>query len=307
MDEEDILPDEPLDDLDFDEIPIFIPPPYPSTLKLRRAKQEIELKPERVPEPMPPDVPMIDIGPLMSEEDFNTPPDNLGEPVGNFTDTSYDNPEPDPRLKPMQPSMDIRRKPADLDPTSLLDQINKQKHIVVQPKPDIDLNKKGEVEKPEALKTPEVQELNWEEPEVVVAAVNDNIKKEQPEEIKVQIIPRQELTILKSTYRGTYEQNEVLYGVREDWRPLYLTGNPSSPLSGARKNSDGTERTLVRAAIPKPIRQEFFDRYIENPNKTGISKVNTTNYQFDATPIENAGLLRSQRSIYWYGEWNPNY
>ena len=305
MDEEDILPDEPLDDLDFDEIPIFIPPPYPSTLKLRRAKQEIELKPERVPEPMPPDVPMIDIGPLMSEEDFNTPPDNLGEPVGNFTDTSYDNPEPDPRLKPMQPSMDIRRKPADLDPTSLLDQINKQKHIVVQPKPDIDLTKKGEVEKPEALKTPEVQELNWEEPEVVVAAVNDNIKKEQPEEIKVQIIPQQELTILKSTYRGTYEQNQVLYAVREDWRPLYLQANGKP--GGAKKDSEGNIQTLLRAALPKSVRQEFFDKYIENPNKTGETRVNTTNFTFDATPIDNDRLLRTDRSIYWYGEFNPNY
>ena len=261
------------------------------------------MNPQKVPESFPPDVPLI---PLEFPEKLSDIPDNLGVNVeGNYTDVSYNNPEPNPKIKPMQPSMEIRRKPTDLDPTSLLDQINKQKHIVVQPKPDINLNKKGEVEKPEALKTPEVQELNWEEPEVVVAAVNDNIKKEQPEEIKVQIIPQQELTILKSTYRGTYEQNQVLYAVREDWRPLYLQANGKP--GGAKKDSEGNIQTLLRAAIPKSVRQEFFDKYIENPNKTGETRVNTTNFEFDATPIDNDRLLRTDRSIYWYGEFNPNY
>ena len=305
--DEDIEDDVAIDPVDFDVLDDPIPPmevPSPSTtMKLRRAKQEINLNPQKVPEPFPPDVPLI---PLEFPEKLPDIPDNLGVNVeGNYTDVSYNNPEPNPKIKPMQPSMEIRRKPTDLDPTSLLDQINKQKHIVVQPKPDIDLNKKGEVEKPEALKTPEVQELNWEEPEVVVAAVNDNIKKEQPEEIKVQIIPQQELTILKSTYRGTYEQNEVLYGVREDWRPLYLQANGKP--GGAKKDSEGNIQTLLRAAIPKSVRQEFFDKYIENPNKTGETRVNTTNFNLDTTPIGNDRLLRTDRSIYWYGEFNPNY
>ena len=63
----------------------------------------------------------------------------------------------------------------------------------------------------------------------------------------------------------------------------------------------------MRAAIPKSVRQEFFDKYIENPNKTGETRVNTTNFEFDATPIDNDRLLRTDRSIYWYGEFNPNY
>ena len=197
---------------------------------------------------------------------------------------------------------------------TLKEQIDNQKVIFVQPDPKVPENKKQEFPKKQKVEEPIIPKLDWDKPEDVVKNVNDNIKKEEPKEIEVVVLPKEEITILQSTYQRKelpfevkYAQNEVLYSVREDWRPLYLTGNPSSPLSGARKNSDGTERTLVRAAIPKAVRQEFFDRYIENPNKTGISKVNTTNYRFDATPIENAGLLRSQRSIYWYGEFNPNY
>ena len=78
IEEEDITDDVELDDLDFDEIPPWTPPPFPSTIDLRNAR-EIELQPESVPEPPPPDVPLLDVGPIMSEEDFLNPPDNLGQ------------------------------------------------------------------------------------------------------------------------------------------------------------------------------------------------------------------------------------
>ena len=38
MEDEDIEGDEDLEDLDFDEIPPWLPPSYPSTLSLRRGK-----------------------------------------------------------------------------------------------------------------------------------------------------------------------------------------------------------------------------------------------------------------------------
>ena len=311
-DDEDIADDLTLDELDFDDFSNLPKPgPYVPPLEIRRAKQEIALKPEKVPGGLvPPDKRInIEIPELIT--DF--PPD-LGKPVGNYSDASYNETEPKPETKPIEPSAKIKKKPEDKDPETLKEQIDNQKVIFVQPDPKVPENKKQEFPKKQKVEEPIIPKLDWDKPEEVVKKVNDNIKKEEPKEIEVVVLPKEEITILQSTYQRKelpfevkYAQNEVLYSVREDWRPLYLTGNSSTPLSGARKNSDGTERTLVRAAIPKAVRQEFFDRYIENPNKTGISKVNTTNYRFDATPIENAGLLRSQRSIYWYGEWNPNY
>ena len=91
---------------------------------------------------------------------------------------------------------------------------------------------------------------------------------------------------------------------------MYLTGNVVNPLSGARKDSDGNERTLVRQGLLKPIRQQFWDIYIEAPNKSGETKTSYTdknNFQIypEVTPTGN--LLRRERDIYWYGEWNPNY
>ena len=71
IDDEDIADDVELEDLDFDEIPPWIPPPYPSTLSLRRAKIEIENQPERVPDESPPDVPLIPVGGMLSSEDIN--------------------------------------------------------------------------------------------------------------------------------------------------------------------------------------------------------------------------------------------
>ena len=76
-----------------------LPPSLPSTLPLRGAKTEIELQPEKVPEPPPPDVPPLDVGPIMSPDDI----DKLlakavtdGTSVNNDTDFVEYPPEPEP-------------------------------------------------------------------------------------------------------------------------------------------------------------------------------------------------------------------
>ena len=311
-----------LDDLDFDDIPPWLPPPYPSTLALRRAKQEVENKPERVPEQAPPDVPMIDIGPMMSEEDFLNVPDNLGTDASdNATDLVEYPPEPDPRLGPALPTTPLKIKRGgefDLNPLSLLDQIKTQKIIYVNPEPpgasdfaeETYPTTTGEVSKAQRFEAPQVEELNWESPTEVVMMVNENIKQDKPEEIKVETVPKETMEELKSTYKGTMMQNNILYAIREDWRPLYLTGNVATPLSGARKDSDGNERTLVRQGLLKPIRQQFWDTYIEAPNKSGETKTSYTdkdNFQIYPEVAPTGNLLRRERDIYWYGEWNPNY
>ena len=60
----------------------------------------------------------------------------------------------------------------------------------------------------------------------MVEAVNENIKKELPE---VEVETPQELNFIEpiSTYKFQYEQNEILYALREDWRPLYQEADGS--------------------------------------------------------------------------------
>jgi len=67
----DIEGDVDLEDLDFDDIPPWIPPPYPSTLALRRAKTEIENQPERVPDVSPPGPPLLDVGPVLGPDEID--------------------------------------------------------------------------------------------------------------------------------------------------------------------------------------------------------------------------------------------
>ena len=121
-------------------------------------------------------------------------------------------------------------------------------------------------------------------------------KKKEPLVIKSS---KKEITDLNDVYKGTYEQNEVLYSIREDWRPLYLQSNGQP--GGAKTD------TLLRDQQSFDTREEFFHKYIEERNESGVSRVNTTNFRLNTTPILIDGLLRSDRSTYWYGQYNPDF
>ena len=60
----------------------------------------------------------------------------------------------------------------------------------------------------------------------------------------------------------------------------------------------------------KPVRQAYWDAYIEGKNKDGVSKtkfVDRDNFQI-FPPVEPTGdLVRRDRDIYWKGEFNPKY
>ena len=138
--------------------------------------------------------------------------------------------------------------------------------------------------------------------------VNENIKQDKPEEIKVETVPKETMEELKSTYRYTYNQNQILYAIREDWRPLYLQTN-NKP-GGGKRDSDDNLLTLLRAAQSKEVRKAFWDTYIEAPNKSGETKTSYTdkdNFQIYPEVAPTGNLLRRERDTYWYGEWNPNY
>jgi hypothetical protein len=291
-------------------------------LALRRAKQEVENTPERVPEQAPPDVPLIDVGPVLGQDEIDKLIANAitkGTSVNNDTDLVEYPPEPDPRLGPALPTTPLKIKRGgefDLNPLSLLDQIKTQKIIYVNPEPpgasdfaeETYPTTTGEVSKAQRFEAPQVEELNWESPTEVVMMVNENIKQDKPEEIKVETVPKETMEELKSTYRYTYEQNQILYAIREDWRPLYLQTN-NKP-GGGKKDSDDNLLTLLRAAQPKEVRKAFWDTYIEAPNKSGETKTSYTdkdNFQIYPEVAPTGNLLRRERDTYWYGEWNPNY
>ena len=328
IEEEDIVDDVELDDLDFDDIPPWIPPPYPSTLSLRRAKIEIENNPEKVPgDDVPPDVKLLDVGPVLGPDEIDKLIANAitnGTALNNDTDLVEYPPEPDPRAEPALPSQPIRRGGdyGNLNPLSLLDQIKSQKIIHVQPAFDL-VNETGEVQKPQRFEAPQVQELNFESPVEATIAVNENIKKELPEEIVVETPQELNFIELKSTYKFQYLQNEILYALREDWRPLYQKDDGS--LTGRKFKLDSNRKKIpipntnpvqyeefrqVRPGQPKPVRQAYWDAYIEGKNKDGVSKtkfVDRDNFQI-FPPVEPTGdLVRRDRDIYWKGEFNPKY
>ena len=76
------------------------------------------------------------------------------------------------------------------------------------------------------------------------------------------------------------------------------------------KGEDRVENTLVRSGQPKEVRQAYWDAYIEGKNEGGKSQtkfVDKDNFQI-FPPVQPTGdLLRRERDIYWYGEWNPGY
>jgi len=305
---EDIADDVELDDLDFDEIPPWTPPPFPSTIDLRNARAEIELQPESVPEPPPPDVPLLDIGPIMSEEDFLNPPDNLGQDASdNPTDLLEYPLEPEPTVPASQGSAPIVGNPPEVEATSKEEQLQTQKIIYVHPSPEL-TNETGQVPKAQRFETPtfEEKEIDYGNPIEATIEVNKNIRVQVRRKATLPpslIMGTQEVVDLKSTYRGTKEQNEILYSIREDWRPLYLQANGKP--GGSEKDSNDNLQTLLRERLSFSTRQRFWDQYIEEPNRTGVTKA-TKNTLYSSTPIPK-NLMRTQRSIYWRGSFNPNY
>ena len=266
---------------------------------------------------------------MMTEEEFNNMALNKGKLVPNtYSDVINYPPKPSPKVKPVMPSMKLR--PSNNYKTSydsLLEQIETKKIIYVNPEPpnataeDMYPTTIGEVPKVKTFEAPPVEELVWDAPDVVQMAVNENIKKEKPVEIKVESVPKEEMVELKTTYKGTAAQNNILYALREDWRPLYQKDNADKTLTGARYKLDSNRKKIpipntnpveyqeykrVRAGLSKPIRQAWWDTYIEEQNSTGVTKA-TKNTLYSSTPIPT-DLMRTQRSVYWYEqEWNPKY
>ena len=70
-----------------------------------------------------------------------------------------------------------------------------------------------------------------------------------------------------TTFRGTAEQNELIYKRVPQWRPEGAGGN-------VKNTSFYTERPDDK--IPIIIRQLFWDNYIEMPNKNGQSEANAS-------------------------------
>jgi hypothetical protein len=194
-----------------------------------------------------------------------------------------------------------------------MEQIEEQKVITyAQPDQKVDLREYGVVEQKKGNTFTEMRfaKLNvkeWQAPEEVVIKSNEIIKKKKNEEqIIVDSIPKEAMIEVKSTYKFTYDQNDILYSLREDLRPLYKKEDGS--LTGARFTGRGdarVENTIVRKSVSKKIRQAFWDTYIEEPTESGVTKA-TKNTLYSGTSIP-ANLLRTQRGVYWYNEYNPGY
>jgi hypothetical protein len=70
---------------------------------------------------------------------------------------------------------------------------------------------------------------------------------------------------LKSTYKGTYKQNDkYLYMFKQSWRPSGAGGNKNKSLYGEAPTQP----------VPFKIRKDFWDNNIEPPNASGVSKKN---------------------------------
>ena len=101
-------------------------------------------------------------------------------------------------------------------------------------------------------------ELDFSSPTVATIEVNKNIRVQVNRRAKLppSLIESREVVDLKSTYKGNYEQNEVLYSIREDWRPLYLQSN-NNP-GGSEKDSNDNLQPLLRERLSFSTRQKFW-------------------------------------------------
>ena len=144
------------------------------------------------------------------------------------------------------------------------------------------------------------------------------VKKTKPRTPPV-FIPKAdpEIAVLKDVYTGSRAQNEVLYNIREDWRPIYR--NSSGKLTGFEGKNK--ENTLLRSRVDFDIRKDFYHKYVEPKNTKGISKVGSsdgpryTNTSWigiaDAYPDRLArkhvggNSNPSVDKVYWKGKYMP--
>ena len=246
---------------------------------------------------------------------------NAGYTVLQFDGTPWPFNKPKETVKPAISPVKIKRSNTyKTSYDSLLEQLVTTQKVIGCGSPntptakDIYPTTVGEVTKAQLFdNTVEVVELNFNAPEEAMIEVNEEIKKELPKEIIVDSIPKEAMIELKSTYQRKEhplqtkidQNNEVLYALREDWRPLYK--RPNNDLTGERytgKGANKVENVQVRKGILKPIRKAFWDTYIEEPTESGKTKA-TKNTLYSGTAIP-AELMRFQRSVYWYGEYNPD-
>tara|TARA_X000001382_G_scaffold94404_1_gene68892 strand:- start:787 stop:5019 length:4233 start_codon:yes stop_codon:yes gene_type:complete len=116
---------------------------------------------------------------------------------------------------------------------------------------------------------------------------------------------------LKDVFKGTANQNEIIYQYREDWRPLYR--EEGGPLKG---NRGGVKK---REALSFDDRKKYYHDHIEARNETGVSKVPIPklSYSPDADiakrgagrskyPQYNPGLTRTNRDTWWKEILGPN-
>ena len=247
---------------------------------------------------------------------------NAGYTVLQIDGTPWPFNKPKETVKPAIPPVKIRKSNTyKTSYDSLLEQIVTTQKVIGCGSPntptakDIYPTTVGEVTKAQLFdNTVEVVELNFNAPEEAMIEVNVEIKKKLPPEIIVDTIPKEAMTELISTYQRKedslktkiYQNDQILYALREDWRPLYK--RPNGELAGERytgKGANKVENVRVRKGVLKKIRKAFWDTYIEEPTESGVTKATkNTLYSGTAIPPE---LVRFQRGIYWYNEYNPGY
>jgi hypothetical protein len=332
-DDEDIPDDVTLDDLDFDDFEPWDPPPVPTQLDIELPKEtspvtleKIKRAMDAVPQKAPVDVPVTT--PESNLEDDPNPLTIAKEPSGNDIDTNYVVPEEPgisrfPGLVDKFPLGKSQQKfkldiPATSQISALPQKVLVKEIIHADPAPSSPKNVVRHVSKPQFFESQVDRNLNFEYPEQVVEVVRKKIKEVKSKPIPPKIIKK---TVDKVStyqnkaanpdYRVRVKQNEMLYSIREDWRPLYIrtAGSSRGNLTGQRTTKyNGVKYNNVQIREKRDlesIRKPFWDKYIEEKNGTGITKA--TENTRTSTPIPE-GIERAQRSVYWYSEdWTPGY
>lgn len=116
---------------------------------------------------------------------------------------------------------------------------------------------------------------------------------------------------LKDVFKGSANQNEIIYQYREDWRPLFRKDG------GSLKGEIGGKN--VRAALLFGDRKKYYHDHIEARNETGVSKVPIPKDPRFADadiaksgagrskyPQYNPGLTRTNRNTWWKEILNSN-
>lgn len=135
-------------------------------------------------------------------------------------------------------------------------------------------------------------------PEPVVIEVFKKKEEQEPEPEPIPIVSTKvEVRPVKPVYVGSYNQNELLYSQREDWRPIYK--RPNGTLTGERK-TDGVSNTQVRSALTKSKRAEYYHQFIEYPNQTGKTVIqDLKSRQSYSVPYKAGMITRTNRDKWW--------